>query len=905
MAAGDLALTLILNGHDNTKDLFGHLKNSVENLAFGFRNLNTAGTVGMDAIKSGALELGKVAAVAGVAVTAALGAAVVGVGVSAVKMAGDFQQSMTQLYTSAGEAKDKIGMVGDSILAMATQVGTSTDQLAKGMYYVESAGFHAANGGLEVLRLAAMGAKAENADLAVVAKAVTSALNAYGYGADKAAMVTNTMVAATAAGQMKMQDLASAVSNVLPASSKFGISLTDTTAAIATMTMQGDDAASAATHLRQVILALEAPAKAGSKALGEIGLTTQQVSDAMKVSLPGTIQMIIDHLGKKFPVGSAAYNTAMKDIAGGNKQLLGLLEISGPALQKFKDNVASITGAVKEGGNGIKGWDEIQGNFNFKIDQAKAAMQTLMITLGTALLPVLGKLISAVVPIITSFTNWIVQSHIVENSIAVIKNIIQTLTPIFASMGTALKAIGITVAGGLFALIVAGFVSWAIAAGSAAITTLAALWPILAIGAAIALLVAGFMALYNNSAPFRTFMNGLGQMFKNAWTVISTNFIPVMQMLWGVLQQIGAWLLATFKPVWDQLVQVWQTQVVPAWNDLMKAIQPILPQLKMFAQFIGGVLLVVLGIMVATIVAGIGVVTAVLAGLAQGLAGLISGVATIFGGIVQVISGAVQVISGIIAFIVDLVTLRFDKLGGDLAVIWGGIVRMLQGAWQIILGSFQAVIGFVVGLVSGFVSTIIGFFTNLYNSLVGHSIIPDLVNGIVRWFLNLGPQAMAGVTSFISSLTSKFFNVATQALNWGSSIINNIAQGIRNAIGNVQGAITDVTSWISSHLPHSPAKEGPLRDLHYQGQQITRQISEGMLAGMPHLTNALNQMASPIIGVNQLVQPTVSPSVGSTPSITSQRPMIIYMTMDNKVVGKAVTKYQEGELRVQGGLRSK
>src|SRR5205814_1647777 len=147
----------------------------------------------------------------------------------------------------------------------------------------------------------------------------------------------------TANGMMTLQDLSSAISNVLPASSKFHISLIDIGAGLATMTAQGDQAEQAATHLRQVIMALEAPAAAGAKAIKEIGLTTQQVSDAMSKSLPGAIEMITTDLGKKFPEGSTAYNEALKAIAGGNKYLLSLLEASGKSMQTYKDNVAKIS----------------------------------------------------------------------------------------------------------------------------------------------------------------------------------------------------------------------------------------------------------------------------------------------------------------------------------------------------------------------------------------------------------------------------------------------------------------------------------------------------------------------------------------------------------------------------------
>jgi len=69
-------------------------------------------------------------------------------------------------------------MVRQGMLDMAGQVGYSAEELVAAMYKVSSGGQIGAKG-LDVLRASAEGAKAENADLAVVADAVTSVLQDY------------------------------------------------------------------------------------------------------------------------------------------------------------------------------------------------------------------------------------------------------------------------------------------------------------------------------------------------------------------------------------------------------------------------------------------------------------------------------------------------------------------------------------------------------------------------------------------------------------------------------------------------------------------------------------------------------------------------------------------------------
>src|SRR5439155_11590666 len=127
---------------------------------------------------------------------------------------------------------------------------------------------------------------------------------------------------------------------------------------------------------------------ASASALESIGLTTKEVSEGIKTSLPDTLKLITDHLKQKFPEGSAAYIKALSDIAGGSEQMQGILELTGSHLDVFKSNVAGITEAVTKGGDGIAGWSKVQGDFNFKIDQAKAFIESLGIKIGTFLLPV-------------------------------------------------------------------------------------------------------------------------------------------------------------------------------------------------------------------------------------------------------------------------------------------------------------------------------------------------------------------------------------------------------------------------------------------------------------------------------------------------------------------------------------
>ncbi len=341
-------------------------------------------------------------------------AAVVGLGVASVKMAADFQGGLTSLVTGAGESAKNIEMVGQGILGMSVSTATSTKQLTDGMFMIESAGYRGAEG-LAVLKNAAMGAKVGNADLGVVADATTTIMRDYSISAGNSSQAVNALIATVQNGKTHMQDLASSLSQILPTSSAARVGLTDVMGAMATMTGEGVPAAQAATYLRQTIMGLEAPGKAARKAMEDVGLSSSQVAMEMQRSLPGALKMITDAVGKKFPEGSVEYVQAIKNISGGTKTMQGMLDLTGTHMKDFQSNVQNVSAAVKQGGTSILGWSVVQQDFSFQMEQMKAAVNVFMISIGTAFLPVLTKLLGTVTPLIVAFTNWVVQSGILAN----------------------------------------------------------------------------------------------------------------------------------------------------------------------------------------------------------------------------------------------------------------------------------------------------------------------------------------------------------------------------------------------------------------------------------------------------------------------------------------------------------
>ncbi|MFF7158120.1 phage tail tape measure protein [Streptomyces sp. NPDC008139] len=246
-----------------------------------------------------------------------LGAAttLVGVGFVAygVKAAGDFQQSMNLLVTACGESAGNLKKVSDGVMSLARSTGTSTEQLADGMYQVEKAGYRGADG-LKVLRAAAQGAREEGADLKTVTSAMTSVMASYHLKAADSVRVMNAIKTAAGEGKVTMQEFSSSLSTVLPIASANKISFGEVAGAIATLSQHGTSAREATQELASTIKNLASAQGPAITEMQRLGLSSVDVSTHLgQRGLTGTLDMLSRAvLSKMGPSGTLLLSTFNK-----------------------------------------------------------------------------------------------------------------------------------------------------------------------------------------------------------------------------------------------------------------------------------------------------------------------------------------------------------------------------------------------------------------------------------------------------------------------------------------------------------------------------------------------------------------------------------------------------------------
>ncbi|WP_371095067.1 hypothetical protein [Streptomyces sanglieri] len=119
-----------------------------------------------------------------------------------------------------------------------------------------------------------------------------------------------------------------------------------------------------------------------------------------------------------------------------------------------------------------------------------------------------------------------------------------------------------------------------------------------------------------------------------------------------------------------------------------------------------------------------------------------------------------------------------------------------------VLRKFGGALLDVIGDVLTFVGRVIDAFQWLYDVLVGHSIIPDLINAIVQWFGQLPGQVLGIVSGFVSSAVSFFAQLPGQILaslsQLGVALQTSITAGLTAVTVTLQTWAAGAVAWFAS-----------------------------------------------------------------------------------------------------------
>ncbi len=326
---------------------------------------------------------GRVASRAALGGVAALG----GLGIAALKAAGNFEQSLNIFQAVSGAT----GREMKSVSALAKQLGADVklpatsakdaadamSELAKGGMSVAEA-MSAARG---VLQLSAA-AEISNAEAATI---VSDNLRAFSMSARDAGKVSNLLAAAANATTADMGEMALALKQVASVGALLKMPIEDVSLGLSLLANNGLKGSDAGTSLKQMLLSLKPTTKDAAETIRELNVGAFD-SHGKFIGLEAVIgkyREALSHLSQEQQIAT------LKTIFGSDAvRAAGLIFGSTSAqVEKMKTALGNQTAAADLAAARMKG-------FNGSMQALKSSLETLAISLGEKLIPAATQLVN-------------------------------------------------------------------------------------------------------------------------------------------------------------------------------------------------------------------------------------------------------------------------------------------------------------------------------------------------------------------------------------------------------------------------------------------------------------------------------------------------------------------------------
>lgn len=302
-------------------------------------------------------------------------------------------------------------------------------------------------------------------------------------------------------------------------------------------------------------------------------------------------------------------------------------------------------------------------------------------------------------------------------------------------------------------------------------------WPVVAVAAAIALVVANLVYLWQTNEGFRTSVIEAWNQIVEFITTVVTDMWSIIQEIWntygqtlinniaGAMESIQAIILA----VWEGFLQPVITQALEfltnMWNNHIKGVIQVMGEfvmklingaLEIWNNFIVPIRLWLINTLAPVFRVVFGVILDVLAVAIANISNFVKNALNFFGGIVD--------------FLVGIFTGNWNKAWNGIKTSFKAVGDYLIGVWNIVKGPFSTVASWFTSI-----------FTRAWNGIKSafsgvSSFFRGIWNTIKSMFTNIG-------TTIGNAIGGAFKNVVNSIIGFAENTINKFIRAINSAIG--------------------------------------------------------------------------------------------------------------------------
>lgn len=698
--------------------------------------------------------VGQVTTSAGKTLTKAVTVPIIGIGVAAAKVGGDFESQMSRVKAISGATGSSFEELRQQAIDLGAKTAFSAKESATGMENLASAGFNtkeimAAMPGL--LDLAAV----SGGDVAMASENAATALRGFNLDASQSGHVANVFAKAAANTNAEVGDMGEAMKYIAPVANSMGFSIEEVSAAIGIMSDAGIKGSQAGTSLRGALSRLAKPTDEMQAKMDELGLSFYDSEGKMK-PLKDQIGMLKDAFKGLTP---EQQQNALVTLYG-QESLSGMMAL----IDKGPDKLGKLTDSLKNSdGAADKMAKTMQDNMNSSLEQMMGSLESASIVIQKILSPAVRKVADSISGLVDKFVS---APEPVQKMIVTIGLIVAAIGPLLLIVGKAIK---------IFQTMKVGFL--ALRSGLALIGSsfTAISLPVLGIIAAIAAVIAIGILVYKN-------WDKISKFGKEVWANVkkfASDAAEAIKEKWGDITQ---WFSDTWKSIKEGAKGLWNGTIQGA-KDAVDSVKNAWNGIKeWFANLWKGTtsgLSSAWDSVTTTLAPFVETIKTIFQPMLEFFSGLWDQVKTIFGSAWEIIK---TVVMGPVLLLIDLITGDFNQFKEDFAMLWQTLCTNIQT------------------LVSTFVQIVVGFFTawgqtvsNIWTTVV--NTVQSLWSAFTTWVINMSKSIVDGIVNGWNSFKQDTVDLWNATIQWvkdtwasfkqwvvdsANAIVNGVKQGWEN-----------------------------------------------------------------------------------------------------------------------------
>ena len=802
---------------------------------------------------------------------------IVGLGTVAVKTAADFDTAMSQVGAVSGATGKDLDALRDKAREMGSKTKFSASEAAEAMNYMAMAGWKTSDmlSGIEgIMNLAASGE-----DLASTSDIVTDALTAFGLTAADSGHFADILAAASSNANTNVSMMGETFKYCAPIAGALGFSAEDTAEAIGLMGNAGIKSTQAGTALRTIMSNLSGEVKICGSNIGEVTIATTNADGSMR-----DLSAILADCRTAFGGLSESEKAAAAEALVGKNAMSGFLALMNAApadIEKVSSAIANCDGKSAEMAA------TMQDNLAGQLTILKSQLEELAISFGEILMPAIRQIVTWVQGFVDKLNGM---DEGTKNTIVTIGLLAAAIGPVLIIIGKVVSAVGSIMT--FIPTLIGGISS--IGGGLSALWGILAANPVTLVIAAIAALIAIFVALWNNCEGFREFWINLWNVIKDAaiavWNGLKDFFSNIWNAITGAAQSIWNGLKDFFSGLWEGIKNIFQTVL-----DVIKTL--IVARFEFYKMIITTVLNVI-----QTVVSTVwNVIKTVIETVTNAIGSFLSSaweairntVTTVMEAIRNVITSVWEAIKSavmvVLSAIKDVVVSAWEAIKNAISTAMEAIKSAVIAAWEAIksavssaieaiknvaVAAWEAIKSAVISIMEAIksaitaaweaiksaVSSVVGaikeVITSVWNAIKSTvtSIVGGLKDAVVNVFNSLLSgikNAMSGIAGAVKSGFDAAINfiksLPSQALQWGKDIIGGLIDGIKSKISGLVDSVKDIAGTIASFLHFSEPDEGPLSNFHTFMPDMIDLLGKGIRGNLGKLTGPMKELAGTLI----------------------------------------------------------